>query len=78
MADYLALMAAHLKQAVHRNDQQAQAGATLMAARMHLEPRAWNQWVTEEVGLPVEQAHVLIDAAERAGASVDTLRPPEL
>jgi len=71
-------MAAHLKETVHRNELQAQAGATLMQARMHLEPRAWNQWVTEQVGLPVEQAHVLIDAAERAGASVDSLRPAEL
>jgi len=78
MADYLALMAAHLKVTVHRNEHQAQAGATLMQARMHLEPRQWNRWVTEQVGLPVEQAHVLIDAAERAGASVDTLRPAEL
>ncbi|MEN0065821.1 MAG: hypothetical protein AAGA48_27020 [Myxococcota bacterium] len=78
MADYLALMAAHLKETVHRNDHQAQAGATLMQVRAHLEPRAWDQWVTEQVGLPVEQAHHLIDAAERAGASLDTLRPPEL
>ncbi|MEO0600641.1 MAG: hypothetical protein AAF211_04340 [Myxococcota bacterium] len=78
MADYLALMAAHLKETAHRTDHKAQAGATLMAARMHLEPRAWDEWVTEEVGLPVEQANVLIDVAERAGASLDSLRPPEL
>ncbi|HHO53624.1 MAG TPA: DUF3102 domain-containing protein [Deltaproteobacteria bacterium] len=78
MADSLALMAAHLRLAVRIEDNAAQAGATLMQARAHLDEGSWGRWVTEEVGLPVERAHQLIDVAERAGASVDSLRPREL
>lgn len=78
MADSLALMAAHLRWAVRIDDNAAQAGATLMQARAHLGEGAWGRWVTEDVGLPVERARQLIDAAERAGASLDSLRPREL
>jgi hypothetical protein len=78
MADHLALMAAHLRLCAQREDHHAQAGATLMQARAHLDDRAWVRWVTEDVGLPVETARKLIAVAERSGASLETLRPPEL
>ncbi len=78
MADHLKLMAAHLRLVAQRDDDAAQAGATLMQARAHLDERSWGRWVTEDVGLPVERAKQLIAAAERAGASVDSLRPREL
>ncbi|MBX2796074.1 MAG: hypothetical protein KTR31_00355 [Myxococcales bacterium] len=78
MADHLALMAAHLRLVATADENAAQAGATLMHARAHLEERAWGRWVTEDVGLPVERARQLIDVAERAGASLESLRPREL
>ena len=78
MADPLALMAAHLRIAVHRDEKAAQAGATLMQARAHLDERAWGRWVQEDVGLPVERAQQLMAVAERCGASLEALRPAEL
>ena len=78
MAEHLALMAAHLRLLSQRQTEKAKAGATLLQARAHLDDRTWDRWVTEEVGLEVEQARQLMAAAELAGASVETLRPPEI
>ncbi len=78
MADHLALMAAHLRLVVERESDMAKAGATLIQARAHLAPGDWNRWVTEDVGVPVERAQQLMAAAEKAGANLELLRPPEL
>jgi len=77
MADPLAVMAAHVRRVALQTGQDAQAGATLLRARAHLGP-GWDRWVIEDVGLPVERAEQLVMAAERAGASVESLRPREL
>lgn len=78
MADHLALMAAHLRLLAERESEGPKAGATLLQARAHLDDRTWGRWVTEDVGIPLEQARQLMAAAEAIGASVDSLRPPEL
>ena len=78
MGDHLALMAAHLRLIARQRSDDAKAGATLLQARAHLDERTWGRWVTEDVGLRVEQARELMAAAEAAGASLDSLRPREL
>lgn len=78
MAEHLALMAAHIKTIATRTGSEASAGASLMAARSHLDERAWRRWVESEVNIPLQRARELMDAAERAGASLDTLRPREI
>ncbi|MEQ1507611.1 MAG: hypothetical protein ABMB14_35600 [Myxococcota bacterium] len=77
MAEHLAVMAAHVRSVVHQRESEAVAGATLMQVRAHLEEGAWRRWVEREVRIPVERARELMDAAERAGASVESLRPRE-
>lgn len=78
MAEMLNVMAAHLRTVAHRNDNEAQVGATLMQVRAHLEEQAWRRWVERDVNIPLERARELMDMAERAGASVETLRPREI
>jgi hypothetical protein len=78
MAEMLNVMAAHLRTVAHRADNQAQVGATLMQVRAHLEEHAWRRWVERDVNIPIERARELMDVAERAGASVETLRPREI
>jgi hypothetical protein len=78
MAEMLNVMAAHLRTVANRSDNQAQVGATLMQVRAHLEEQAWRRWVERDVNIPLERARELMDVAERAGASVETLRPREI
>ena len=78
MAEMLNVMAAHLRTVAHRTENQAQVGATLMQVRAHLEEQAWRRWVEREVEIPLDRARELMDVAERAGASVETLRPREI
>jgi hypothetical protein len=78
MPEDLAVMAAHVKTVAHRVGSEAAAGATLMQVRAHLEEVAWRRWVERDVEIPVERARELMEAAERAGASVESLRPKEL
>jgi hypothetical protein len=78
MAEHLAVMAAHVRTVAGRIGSEAAAGATLMQVRAHLEEREWRRWVEREVGIRVERARELMDAAERQGASVETLRPREI
>lgn len=78
MPEDLAVMAAHVKTVAHRSGSEAVAGATLMQVRAHLEEGAWRRWVERDVEIPVERAKELMAAAERAGASVESLRPQEL
>lgn len=78
MAEHLALMAAHIKTVADRVGSEAAAGATLMQVRAHLDEREWRRWVEREVNIPLHRARELMDAAERAGASLETLRPREI
>lgn len=78
MAEVLDLMAAHLRSVAHRSGNEAQAGATLLQVRAHLEEHQWRRWVEREVRIDVARARELMAAAERAGASVETLRPREI
>lgn len=79
MGDHLALMAAHLRLLAEREAAPPkEAGATLLQARAHLDDRTWDRWVTQDVGIPMERAQKWMAVAEAQGASVDTLRPPEL
>ena len=78
MAEHLAVMAEHVRIVVGRTGSEAAAGATLMQVRAHLEETAWRKWVEREVQIPIDRARELMDAAERQGASVETLRPREI
>ena len=78
MAEMLNVMAAHLRTVAHRDDSQAQVGATLMQVRAHMEEQAWRRWLERDVRIPIERARELMDVAERAGASVETLRTREI
>jgi hypothetical protein len=70
-------MAAHVRAVANRNGSEAVAGATLMQARAHLDDGAWRRWVERDVQIDVQRARELMDCAERAGASVESLRPRE-
>lgn len=76
MGDELRVLASCLPSVAARSE--ARAGVVLMQARVHLGEPGWRQWVEKDVRIPLERAREWIDAAERAGASVDTLRPAEL
>lgn len=78
MAEHLALMAAHVKTVAGRRGSEAAAGATLMQVRAHLDENAWRRWVERDVNIPLQRARELMDAAERVGASLETLRPREI
>lgn len=78
MAEHLALMAAHVRTVADRAGSEATAGATILQVRAHLEERAWRKWVERDVQIDVARAVELMAAAERAGASVETLRPREI
>lgn len=78
MAEHLALMAAHIKTVAGRAGSEAAAGATLMQARSHLDEPSWRRWVERDVNIPLQRARELMDAAERAGAGLETLRPREI
>jgi hypothetical protein len=78
MGEYLDVMAVHLRTVAERAGCEATAGATLLQARAHLSERAWRSWVTRDISIPLARARELMDCAERAGASVDSLQPPEL
>lgn len=78
MAEHLALMAAHVRTVANRAGSEAIAGATLMQVRAHLEERAWRRWVEREVQIDLRRADELMAAAEREGASVESLRPREI
>jgi hypothetical protein len=78
MAEHLTVMAAHVRSVVNRAGSEAVAGATIMQVRAHLEENAWRKWVERDVKIPVERARELMAAAEREGASLETLRPREI
>ena len=78
MADYLAVMAAHVRSVQNRTGSEAKAGATLLQARAHLEEKAWRTWVERDVKIDITRARDLMDAAEKQGASIESLRPSEI
>lgn len=78
MGEHLNLMAVHVRTVAQRAGFEAAAGATLMQARAHLTEGAWRKWVEREVAISLDRARELMACAERAGASVETLRPAEL
>ncbi|MEZ4239966.1 MAG: hypothetical protein R3F59_28205 [Myxococcota bacterium] len=78
MAEYLAVMAAHVRNVQARVGSEATAGATLMQARAHLEEQVWTKWVEREVKIDLGRARELMAAAEQAGASLESLRPREI
>jgi len=78
MAEYLAVMAEHVRNVQARSGSEAAAGATLLQARAYLEEPAWKRWVEREVKIDIGRARELMAFAERAGASVESLRPREI
>lgn len=78
MGEHLNVMAVHVRTLAERAGSEATAGVTLMQARAHLSEKAWRAWVEREIAISVERARELMASAERAGASLDSLKPPEI
>jgi hypothetical protein len=78
MGEHLNVMAVHVRMLAGRTGAEATAGATLMQARAHLSEKAWSAWVEREIAISLDRARELMASAERAGASLDSLKPPEI